>query len=271
MAIDLLCEIIAQDERVSVQAYQKRLGYAGLIRSGLLQEAGLIQSVVCLDCVSPHDAEVVHHGEDYGYWCPDLGFLRMDRSVLKGLEPDLTNLVVKLADAFECKRRKSAPIHRATWRIGAIETPAGDLAIYLHPRLQTGQDVQDVDAALRTQVRSAFTVILTAAGSLQVPGAVTVQLSETVELASDAASLIAAIDLCVAVGATPKSKGGAPNIFENRAKAIIASRARNGEALSGRNEEALAALDAFRQTHSGEPAPSLSSMRRYVSGVRSGS
>ena len=271
MAIALLCEIIAQGGRASAEAYRDRPGYAALIQSGLLRESGVVQSVACVDCVAPHDAEVVHHGGWDGYWCPDLGFVRLDRTAVTGLAPDLTVLVAKLADAFMCKRRKSSPVHGSTWRIGAVETPAGDLTIYLHPRLLNAQDMQEAETAIRVEVRSAFTVLLTAVGSLQRSGTVTAPLCEVVDLDPRSDALTPLADLRAAVGASPKPQGGAPNVFGHRLRTVVAAREQNGEALAGRNEEARAVLEAFRHAHPGEQAPSLSNVRRYVTEVRSGS
>ena len=270
MAIDLLCDIIAHGGKATATAYRERSGYTALIRCGLLQESGTVQSVGCVECDTPHDAEIVHHGGDYGYWCPDLGFVRVERWSLAGVAPDWTLLIAKLADAFACKRRKSTPVHGTSWRIGAIETPMGDLTIYLHTRLLTGEDVRQAEAALRSQVRSAHTIILTAVGSLPMRGATIVPLYDVVDLDPATGALIAISKLHDAVGIAPEPKGGAPNLFGDRVKAIIASRQQSGDALRGKNAEAKAILEAFHRAHPGDTAPSLPTVKRYLSDARDG-
>lgn len=271
MGIDLLCEIIAQDAKASAKTFQHRSRYEALIGSGLLAEGGIAQSVSCSDCETPHDAEVVHHGGQYGYWCPDIGFVPVDRSTLVGVAPDWKELVARLADVFGCKRRKSTPVRGTTWRVGAIETITGDLTIYVHPRLLTGQDVRDAEAAIRSEIGSAFTIILTAVGSLDVPGANTALLSEVINLDPHSSALIALVNLSAAAGVPPELPGGRPNVFGDRLRAIIASRARASGAISGRNAEASAILEAFGHAFPGERTPSISTIRRYLSEFRSGS
>ncbi|MEM6622656.1 MAG: hypothetical protein AAF674_10540 [Pseudomonadota bacterium] len=271
MAIDLLCEIIAQGGRVSAEAYCPQRGYKALIRACLLRETGVIQSVVCMECDGPHDAEVIHHNGRDGYWCPDLGFVPLDRPALTALAPDLTALVAKLADAFACKRRKSTPVHGATWRVGAVETHAGDLAVYLHPRLMTGGDVQEADGAVRSQVGSAYAVILTAAGSLVVPGAKTLHLADVVALEQDGDALVATADLALAIGVQPVLQTGRPNKYGDRLRSIITARDRDGETSSGTNKEARAIQDAFRRKHPGEQAPSIPTVKRYLAAFQAGS
>lgn len=270
MRIDLLCEIIVQGGRASSEAYRNRSGYGPLLRGELLQEIGVVQSVVCADCDTPHDAEFVHYQGQYGYWCPELGFVQTDRAVIQAVSADLTNLVGKLADTFDCKRRKSTPVQGATWRVGAIETPAGDVTIYLHPRLMTGPDVHDAEAAIRSEIASSFTLVLTAAGSLQVLGTVTAYLGDVVELDTRSNTLVAISDVCTAVGAIPKRAGGAPSRFEAKAMVIISSRARSGESLDGRNEEASAVREAYKTAHPDEPAPKLPTVKQYVTAFRGG-
>ena len=271
MAIDLLCDIIAEGGKASAAAYRERPGYTALIRSGLLQESGIIQSVGCVECDTPHDAEVVHQGGDYGYWCPDLGFVRVERAALVAVAPDWSVLIAKLADAFACKRRKSTPVQGTFWRIGAIETPRGDLTIYLHPRLLTGEDIRDADAALLSQFRSAYTIVLTAVGALPLRGATIVPLNDVVDLDQVTGALIAISKLEDTAGIAPEPQGGAPNLFGDRVKAIIALRQQSGDALPGRNAEAKAILEAFHRAHPGDTAPSLPTVKRYLSEARTGS
>lgn len=251
--------------------YRGRVGYADLIRAGLVREAGVVQSIVCHDCEDPHDAAVNFAGGRYGYYCPDLGFVALERDGIVGVEPDIGKLVDALANAFECKRRNSKPIHGATWRVGVVETDQGGVAIYLHPRIQDGSDLHHLEAALGREVGSAFSVVLTACGSLIAAESKTLKLADVVDLDPAASALVAITDVPAIAGVRRVLVGGAPNQFGADVKSIIAERSRNGRKLPGTNEEARAIIEVFSARHPAQEAPSLPTVKRYMNKAETGS
>lgn len=270
-AISLLCEILAQGAKASAETYRPKPGYQALLSSGLVQETGLVQSTHCVDCDHAHDAEVVFEGGQYGYFCPQIGFVPVDRSKLIAVRPEPKNIVQGLADAFGCRRRKTTPIHGQTWRVGAVETPGGDATIYLHPRLRSSEDLQDLETALRREVRSPFRLILTAEGALMVLETKTVRLDGVVELDPLLNTMVPIADVLAIVDAPIKSSGGRPNQYGGKLDRIILARSQYRQALSGHNEEAKAIRDVFREQYPNEKPPSLPTIKRYLTKAQGGS
>lgn len=251
--------------------YRGQAGYADLLRTGLLREAGVVKSIVCDDCEDPHGAAVVFDDERYGYYCPELGFVALEREQIVGAEPDFGKVVDALASAFGCKRRNSKPVHGATWRVGVIETDQDGVAVYLNPRLRDGNDLHDLEAALRCEVVSPRCVVLTACGSLTAAGSKTVNLADAVDLDPATSALIAISDLPAIAGVRRVPTGGAPNLFEEKSFALLAMRERRGLSLKGRNEEAAALREVFSEHFPADSPPSTSSENRYVTKFRGGS
>lgn len=122
-----------------------------------------------------------------------------------------------------------------------------------------------------SQVGSGYTVILTKAGSLEVPGARTLYLADVVDLEQDGDALIAIADLALAIGAQPVLQAGRPNQHGERLRSIITARDRDGGTEGGTNKEARAVQDAVRQKHPGEAPPSIPTVKRYLAAFQAGS
>ena len=262
-AATLLCEIIAQGAKASSDTFRLRTGYGALTLRGLVQETGFVQSLVCDECSQAHDAKVIFEDGQYGFICPEIGFVSVERTKLLGTKPELQTLVACIGEAFDCKRRKKSPVHGLTWRVGVLETVAGDLTIYFHPRLEGREDVLDLEAALQREVKSPFRLILTAGGSLVVPGTKSACLDEVLELDPVSGDVVECSDLRAIVGR--------PNVYGANLDTIIQSRLGNGQALLGRNEEGKAILDVYRKQFPNEKPPSLPTIKRYLTKTRGGS
>ena len=73
-----------------------------------------------------------------------------------------------------------------------------------------------------------------------------------------------------AVGAPPRPTGGRPSVYRERFHELLAERAAQVVAEKGRNEEAKAVLLEYRRLYPNEAAPSLSTVKAYVSEFRGG-
>ncbi len=266
--IELLCEIAAQRRRVAASAYSHTPCFAALLAQGFLERAGVIQSIACLNCSAPHDAEIVHQGRVYGFYCPEMGFIPVAEDEIDAVRANMTKIIDALADALDCRARKSSPVAGETWRVGRVSSEAGDIAIYFHPKLQTERDATDLAAALAREPGSTYRLILSAAGSLQGRGTVTLPLSEVVELDGCGSEFQSVADLRDLVDAPRKNLGGAPNRYGETLSALIMQRISEGSALAGRNEEARAVLNEFKRSNPHLKPPSLSSVQDYVTKVR---
>lgn len=269
-AINLLAQIVAQRAKVTSASLQTTPGFRQLLQHGYLRDAGVVSSLVCTDCDQAHDAEVVFNNGQYGYFCPDLGFVALGRGQVQAVLPDIPTLISGLADAFRCKRRKTSPVNEETWRIGAVDLHQGNATLFFHPRLRDEEDLRAFDVARSRETRSAWCLIVTAEGALTVQGATTIRLDELVELGGGNGALVPLSEIGVLLGIFVKNTGGAPNRFGAPLTAIIEARLRNHQALPGVNEEAKAILLTLKQEQPDLSQPSLSSVKGYLRKIRGG-
>ena len=260
---------MAQQGKARAAQFRARHGYRALTEHGYLRETGIVQSIGCEECDSPHDAEVIFEGGEYGFNCPDLGFVPVARDDVCEVVLDLPRVVSALANAFACKRRKTSPVQGETWRIGAVDTAGGDVTLYLHPRLAGKKDWHNVTDALSREVQSAFRLIVTVEGKLPIQNAEVVRLCDTVDFDHEGSALVASVDPAIVVGAPLQRAGGAPNRYGSQLMQIIRSRAEKGTALEGRNEEAIAILETL-SLDAPNTSPSLSTIKHYLTRFRTG-
>lgn len=269
-AISLLCEIISQNGKVAAQTFREDERYGALLGAGLLKRDGLVQSLLCENCETPHDAAIEYEAGSYGHYCPDLGFVPLERAELVAMRPDLEALLDQLGVALGCDPRSAQQLGPQTWRVGLVDTPGGRAVVYLHPRLLGGDDLDALESALRTEIRHDFTLILTAFGTLPYRSATVMELNQMLDLKVDATHLTAQSSVAQAVGAPPRRTGGRPNLHGERFQVLLSERAQHGRAKEGRNEEAKAVLAAYVAQYPHDPAPKLPTVKGYVTKFRSG-
>lgn len=266
-----LCEIITQGGKVSADFYGGDDDFAVLTHHGYLRELGVSASVVCDECDAPHSAPVVYDGERYGYFCPDLGFLTPDPARLTAFSPDIPKLIDRLADALECRQRKSSRIQGETWRIGAVQTDSATVMIYFHPTLETEDDARALQDALGREARSEWRLVVTAQGALPMAGLATVRLDDLAEIDIATGALRVLADPGVLAGLPRKNLGGRPAEHRDLLRPLIEGRIRDGVAVGGVNAEAGEVRDAFKAKYPNRPVPSASAIKRYIREARGGS
>lgn len=269
-AVSLLCDIIGQAGKVAALAYRDDARFGALLNAGLLADDGLVQSVLCENCDVPHDAEIVFEGGSYGHFCPDLGFVPVERVELVAVRPNLAALVEHLHAAFECPQGGISELGPQTWRVGLVDTPGGRAVVYFHTYLRSDDDLVSLGNALRAEIRRDYALVVTVAGHVQYRDVVTYTLDQMVQLDLGTARLRKTVSVAEAVGAPPRPTGGRPSVYRERFHELLADRAAQGVAEKGRNEEAKAALLDYRRRHPNETAPSLSTVKAYVSEFRDG-
>ncbi len=270
-ALNTLCNVIAQRCIVSKASCKELEGFGKLIADGLLHDDYVVQSVFCDACDDPHDAEVVYDQGKYGHFCPNFGFVQLSRENLIGIRPDIGKLVESLAEVLDCKRRKASPIHGDTWRIGALDTQAGDLVLYFAPTLNDEMCAKGVAIALTQEMNAAFRLVLTANGTLTVSGSKTALLNEVFELTGEGHTLSLLVDLNLIVGAPSKIRNGRPSPYATKLTNLILTRIADNTARSGRNSEARAIDQLFRAKYSKDQPPSLPTIQRHITKHRTGS
>ncbi|MEO9781638.1 MAG: hypothetical protein ABJH07_03150 [Sedimentitalea sp.] len=269
-AIELLAQIIAQRVKISSASLRMAPGFGHLMQHGYLRDAGVVSSLACMDCDQAHDAEVVFDHGQYGYSCPDLGFIPVGRDEVQAVIPHIPKLIESLADAFQCKRRKASPLRAETWRIGAVDLGRGDAILFFQPSLRDAEDLHAFDDAQSREVRSAWRLIVTAEGASTVHGATAIRLCELVEMDEKDGRLVPMSGLGALLGIPSKNAGGAPNRFGEPLSAIIKARKRNHQTLTGVNKEARAVLAVFEREHPDLDPPSISSVKSYLSKIQGG-
>lgn len=267
----LLCEIIAIGGKVGAASYLGDPVFATLVRLGFLRDAGVLTSIICDDCEMPHAAAVAFEDGCYGYYCPELGFVVLERSAVEAVRPDVGRLVEHLVATLGCKRRKQTPVLGQTWRIGALDPVAGEILVYFHPTLRCEEDVRQLTDALSREVRARWRLIVTAAGTMPLADARVVQLDDLVEMDAETGILHVLTLPADLLGIPRKHSGGRPSEHGNLLKPLIERRIRTGEAAEGVNAEARAVLSAFQTDNPEKPAPSASSIKRHIRKARGGS
>jgi len=270
-AVELFAALLAQRGKVRSLEYSSLPAYAQLIKAGLIEKAGMVSSILCDECGNPHDATIVYEQNQYGHYCPDLGFMPKARSELIAAQPNLSVFVAQIADHLNCKRRKSSPLEGDTWRIGAIDTPAGDVVSYLTPQMQDAQDVKAFQSAISGEVKSPFGIVLTSIGTLSVAPYITVQVQDIIDIEPTTGTIALVADLEGVAGVPQKNNGGRPNEYSKPLNELSAIRAREGRTLKGRNEEATALLGEYKAKFPNQNCPSLSRVKTFVTNYRSGS
>lgn len=264
-AVQLFADLIAQRGNTCTGQYAGHPAFRQLADAGLIQKMGVVQSICCDDCDQPHDAAVVYEDGHYGYFCPDLGFVVKDRSELVAITPNVSVFVENLANNLNCKRRKSTPISVNTWRIGAIETHAGDVAVYFHPVLQDANDLNALKTALAGEVSARFGIIITAIGSLTAAPFVTVSVLDSVCFDQSKCQFCIEADIEAIVGVPKVNKGGRPNVHKANIEKIMITRRREGRSLEGLNAEAQAIKAEYSSLFPNESTPSISTIKTYLS------
>ena len=266
-----LCDVIAQGGKVSAEFDGGDDGFAVLARHGYLREAGVLASVVCDECDVPHSAPVVYEMDGYGYFCPDLGFQTLDIAKFAAFLPDIPKLVDRIAGALDCRRRKSSSIYGETWRVGAAQTDVATVMLYFHPTLETEDDVRALHDAMGREARSEWRLVVTAQGALPIADLATVRLDEFVEIDITTGELRVFADPGFIAGVPRKNPGGRPSALGDLLRSLIEGRIRDGLVVESINAEAVQVRDAFASRYPDRPAPSDSTIKRYIRVSRGGS
>ncbi len=227
-------------------------------------------SVVCNNCDEPHSAPVVTEDGSYGHYCPDIGFVPLDRTYLQAVLPDFPQVIDRLADAFDCRQRKISALHGQTWRIGSVETASEPVMLYFHPTLQSEDEARDLQNALGREVRSEWRLVVTSRGTLPMAELVAVRLDDLVEMDVETGLLRGVSDPGTLAGVPRRNPGGRPSAYGPVISRLIEERINNGQAVKGRNKEAEAVLNLYLQRNPDKSAPSLSSVKEYVTKLRTG-
>lgn len=270
-AVDLFATLLAQRRRVRSVEYSSFPVFNDLTKAGLIEEAGVVSSILCDDCSTPHDAAIVYEDKLYGHYCPDLGFMPKARSELIAAQPNPSEFVAQIAENLNCRRRKSTALEGDTWRVGAIDTPAGDIVLYLTPQMQDAQDVKAFQSAISGEVKSPFGIVLTSIGTLSVAPYITLQMQDIIDFEPVTGNLTVVADLERLAGVPQKRNDGRPNRYTKPLNELSAIREKEDRTLKGRNEEAKALRAEFQAKFPNDKCPSLSIVERYVTAQRSGS
>lgn len=259
-----LAEIIAERGPVCAAAFGFKAELESLSNAGFVDQLGVVQSVHCNDCGTPHDADLHFESGQYGIHCPELGFVPKERSEVAAIKANLKHLVENLASKLECKRNKSTPIHGETWRVGVMQGTVADVTVYFHPVMRDESDLRALNDALARETRARFGIVITATGTLSSPPFQSVLLEDCVAFDADLGRFIFEVDLPLLAGISVKNTGGRPSPYAQNLTKIILARKNKGETLPGINAEARAIHANYQTLHTTGPVPSLSAIKRAM-------
>jgi hypothetical protein len=226
-AVDIFSQLVEQRGKVLARSYSHHSAYDDLIKAGLIEEAGVVSSIVCDNCDHPHETKIEYQDAEYGFLCPDIGFQQVNRADIVSVRPKIGTFVAQLAEDQGCKRRKSTPLDGETWRLGALETPAGDVAVYFQAVMLDAKDIAAFQRALTGEMKASFGIVLTSTGALSVPFYITVPLKEALFFDPEAGGFVVDLDLPSIAGIPETRKGGRPSAYKDTLTKLIAQRARS--------------------------------------------
>ena len=120
-------------------------------------------------------------------------------------------------------------------------------------------------------MRSQFRLVLTASGALAVDGAYIALLADVVEVSDTDGSTVFALNPREIVGVQDQTSPGRPSPYKDNLSALILERIADDTALPGRNAEARAIRDIYPKKYSQETSPSLPTIQKHLTKIRTGS
>ncbi|WP_135506825.1 hypothetical protein [Roseovarius aestuariivivens] len=85
-----------------------------------------------------------------------IGRVSVERPDLIAVAGDYKVLATQIASALECRPRAPRPLAEQAWHIETVRSDAADIAVYVHPCLETMQDLHSLETVLSRQVRPRF-------------------------------------------------------------------------------------------------------------------
>ncbi|MDF1679026.1 hypothetical protein [Ponticaulis sp.] len=271
-AVAIFAQLVSQREKVLARSYSHHAAFHDLIKAGLIEETGVVSSIICDECDQPHESAITYQDSQYGYFCYDLGFIKLSRAEIVSVKPNIKTFVAQIAGRENCKRRKPTPLEGETWRIGGLETAGGDVTIFFQPRMVDVKDVRSFESSLKRDVRTSLGIILTSAGVLSVPPYITTSIQDVLNFDLKTGCFFFDVEPSSIAGVSETRTGGRPNEYKETLTILFHERAADGRSLSGRNQEADAILDEYNDRFPEEKkTPHKSIVRKFVTDVRSGS
>jgi len=257
-AVDLLCRFLtAYKFSLPVDQVGEMSGLTVLSKLGVIEFRRSGTACLCDACDFPHSIEI---GIDpvtdmLGWRCPEAGFVEVASDRLEEVRflPDA--LVVQLANALQCQRRREAPLIKNTlWRVGWYELEANDVNVYLSSRLRDVGDASAIAGALRAEpgLRNGLVITPEISGTagLTIAGCRFAEIRDVVKIEDDGLSCDQS-RIATLAGILSKRRGGRPlHLATEEATALIRERYDKGIYADGKRAEAR---EIMRQLGVGSP------------------
>lgn len=153
---ELLCAILSSREHlIRGAAFAEIDRLNPLVSAGILVPAGHVASVFCLECASPHCAEVESVEGRIGWYCHEVGLVAAAPASVAAFEVRPEVLALRLHDALGGKK---APVgwpskRPLLWDLGLFESHRFAVAVYLVPNATDPEAFNELCRFLRTPRR----------------------------------------------------------------------------------------------------------------------
>lgn len=275
----LLSELLAQcSDKLPTDAYSNRAGFAALSRCRIIKDAGLVQSVRCEECDQAHDAPVKYREDEgsYGWICYEHGFLPIDRDRLLAFRVSVREIIGRVSASLSCRNRLDRPlIEGLLWRVGVFDLAEQDISVYLATPIVTLDDAQRCAAAISSEPRRRYRVLLTPnlenIRDFDIAGCATARLEDAISIDPVRGMDVRPHRIAQLAGVPLVGKGGRPSLYEPMLSELIEERDKLGTASGKINSEARAIRTMWPTLKLTETTPSESVVKRALRAYHGGS
>ncbi|MFK7945448.1 MAG: hypothetical protein AB8B85_21420 [Paracoccaceae bacterium] len=238
-------------ERHGFSAPRKELPYPDQIillrRLDLASVEPSTSSVLCDACDLDHTSRIISDSatDRIGWHCPEAGFVPATNADLQAVRFNPGRLVTLIADALDCRRRRSQPlIDTSLWRVGSFEYANEVVSLYLALRLHDIEAVNATSEKLSSEPGLHRGLLLTpnisGAAGISIARCRIAALEELISF--EDGELVADQDRAAGLaGVEVRLSGGRPGHPRRReAETLIRARIAKGELKSSKRAEARA-------------------------------
>jgi len=275
-AISLLAKMMETGaDRLPLQEYSTCSGFDSLEEVAVVEEAEILRSVLCEECGRPHEAHIIYSDarNSYGWTCYDVGFVPINVDRLRSVRVSPRKLVSLLAQALNCKGRRSRPLAENTlWKVGFFNHGGETISVYLAARKASLEDARRWATVIASEPNRRYRVLITPEleelRDFRIGECRTVKIDDVVSMTSDKGLTVEAQRLAEIAGVPVRRRGGRPSPYQPKLGELVEKRVLTGQAEKGVKAEAREILSLWASPKTSLNAPSPRTVERAISAYR---
>jgi len=245
---------------------------------GLLVEDGVVDAVICDACDTPHRARTAREGDDWGWACPDEGFVPCPLDDLRRWQVTRQAFARKIAASLTLPRSFDA-VDEASGllRLGRMAVADLRAELFLTFAPMNANLLAAITTAIAKLHAPDHVIVLQAlsepeGGVALLPSCSALPFVEVLTIAPDGGIAIdwALLERCIAdlLASRKVAAPGRPSGIE-ATRAVLSYLIARGLLPSGRNATARAVLAHWTDVFPGAPKPAESTIKEHLSTLRS--